>query len=120
MILAIILLALTIIGILILEKTYDYDVIGIIMSLIFGLWFIMHIILWATSSYSYNVFLVKRESFVKTLESARKNKSQFELTSLTIEISNWNQQLASNKYDNTLFLLDDYIDDRIDNLKPIE
>ena len=118
--LTIILLALTTLGILISIKCYNYDFLGVIISFITGFCFICHIFFWSLAGYEYNKFVIKRKAFVETLEYARKNESQFELASITRDILEWNNKLASLKYDNNTFLLKDYIDDRVENLEPIQ
>ena len=114
-----ILLALTILGIVVAIKSYDYGCLGTIIALIAGIYLICHTLFWSLASYDYNKFVTKRQAFVETLQYARKNESQFELASITREVSEWNQQLASSKYDNNVFLLKDYVDDRISSLEPI-
>ena len=106
-------------GFLIVKKSYDYEVLGIIICFCSGFYLLMHVLFWSLSSYDFNKFVTKREAFVETLKYARKNESQFELASITREVSEWNQQLASSKYDNNVFLLKDYVDDRISTLEPI-
>jgi len=120
MIIFLILIALTSAGLLITYKSYDYDIIGLIMSMIFGCYLIMHTIMWSVSSYGYEIFMVKRQAFVETLKYARENKNMLELASITKDISEWNQKLYEAKYDNNVFLLKDYIDDRVESLEPIK
>lgn len=115
-----ILLSITCLGIFITYRSYDYDIVGIIMSFVFGGYLIMHIILWSISSYSYEIFVIKRQAFIETLNYARVNKNSFELASITKDISIWNQKLYEAKYNNKMFLLKDYIDDRVENLEPIK
>jgi hypothetical protein len=115
----IILSVLFVLGIFIVKKSYDYEVLGIIICVCSGFYLLMHFLFWSFASYDYNKFVTKRKAFVETLEYARKNESQFELASITREVSEWNQQLASSKYDNNVFLLKDYVDDRISSLEPI-
>lgn len=114
-----ILSVLFVLGIFIVRKSYDYEFFGIIISFCSGVYLLIHILIWSLASYEYNKFVVKRNAFVETLEYARKNESQFELASITREVSEWNQQLASLKYNNNVFLLKDYVDDRISSLEPI-
>jgi hypothetical protein len=106
-------------GFFIVKKSYDYDFLGFVICLKTGVYFFLHILLWSLCSYGFNKFVTKRQAFVETLDYARKNKSKFELASITREVSEWNQELASSKYDNNVFLLKDYIDDRISTLEPI-
>jgi hypothetical protein len=114
-----ILLGLTILGIVVTIKSYDYEFLGVIIALIAGFYLIFHTLFCSLASYNYNKFVTKRQAFVETLQYARKNESKFELASITREVSEWNQQLASSKYDNNVFLLKDYVDDRISSLEPI-
>ena len=114
-----ILSVLFVLGIFIVKKSYDYAILGIIIYVCSGFYLLMHILFWSLASYDYNKFVTKRQAFVETLQYARKNESKFELASITCEVSEWNQQLASSKYDNNVFLLKDYIDDRILSLEPI-
>lgn len=108
-----------VLGIFIVKKNCDYEFFGMIISFCSGFYLLIHILLWSLASYGYNKFVAKRNAFVETLEYARKNESQLELASITREVSEWNQQLASSKYDNNIFLLKDYVDDRISSLEPI-
>ena len=114
-----ILSALFILGFFIAKKSYDYEALGVVICFCSGFFLLMHVLFWSISSYEFNKFVTKREAFLETLEYARKNESQFELASITLEVSEWNQQLASSKYDNNVFLLKDYVDDRISSLEPI-
>jgi hypothetical protein len=115
----IILSVLFVLGIFIVKKSYNYDFLGFIICVFSGIYLLMHILLWSTSSYQFHKFVTKRKAFVETLEYARKNESQFELASITREVSKWNKELASLKYDNNVFILKDYIDDRVMSLEPI-
>jgi len=114
-----ILSVLFVLGIFIVKKSYDYELLGIIIFVCSGFYLLIHILLWSIASYEYNKFSTKRKAFVETLQYARENESKFELASITREVSEWNQQLASSKYDNSVFLLKDYVDDRISSLEPI-
>lgn len=99
--------------------SYDFELLGGILALFAGIYLICHTLFWSLASYDYNKFVTKRQAFVETLQYARENESKFELASITREVSEWNQQLASSKYDNSVFLLKDYVDDRISSLEPI-
>lgn len=118
MIITIALLALIGIGIYLIHL--EVDLLGILLSAIFFLYLIVHLLCWSLSSYDYNIFVEKRNSFVETLEYARENESKFELASITRDVSEWNQKLATFKYQNKLFLLKDYVDDRMMDLEPIK
>lgn len=114
-----ILLGLTILGIVAFKQSSNYMGLGSIIALLSFLYLILHTLIWSVAGYNYNKFVTKRKAFIETLEYARKNESKFELASITREVSEWNQQLASLKYDNNVFLLKDYVDDRILSLEPI-
>tara|TARA_R110002124_G_C8568792_1_gene481146 strand:- start:66 stop:428 length:363 start_codon:yes stop_codon:yes gene_type:complete len=120
MITLIILTVLTGIGIYLITKGWDYEVLGGIMTTIFGLWLIIHTISILTVSYEYEMFVVKREAFEKTLNDSRKNGNDFETAAIVKEVAEWNVKLAEYKYDNTTLYFDQFIDDRIDTLEPIE
>jgi hypothetical protein len=115
-----ILLILVLAGIYLATKTYDYDFLGIVIAVFAGVFLIIHTVAWSLASYDYNVFVVKRQAFVDTLKEARTNGSEIELAAIIKDISEWNQKLAEYKYVDSIFLLDDYVDDRINDLEPIK
>lgn len=114
-----ILLSLAILGIIVSIKSSEYDFAGFMIAVLAIITLIFHIVVWSLSSYHYNKRVVQREAFTSTLEYARENNHQLELAAITQEILQWNQELESDKYDNSLFVFDCYIDDRVMNLKPI-
>ena len=67
-----ILSVLFVLGIIILKKSYDYEFLGVILSLIAGIYLIYHTLFWSLASYDYNKFVTKRKAFIETLEYARK------------------------------------------------
>jgi aminoglycoside/choline kinase family phosphotransferase len=107
--------------VVIAKKTYndDLEIWSIVFSFLFGLYLLMHTLFWSLASYDYNSMVAKRNAFQETLTEARKNGREIELAAISQNISEWNQELASAKYNNTVFLLKDYTDDRIDSLEPI-
>ena len=107
-------------GIYLTAKTYDYDTLGGIMVLIFGIWLTIHTICILTVSYSYEMFVIKRQAFEKTLNDFRKNGNKYETAAIVKEVAEWNVKLAEYKYDNTTLYFDQFIDDRIETLEPIE
>ena len=119
MVILILLIVIIAVGILITKKSYDYEVIGIIVSVIAGLYLIIHLLFWSLSGYEYNLFVVKREAFKETLDAARETNNQIELAAITKDISEWNKELATNKYNASLFMLKDYIDKRGLTLEPL-
>ena len=115
-----ILLGLTGFGIYLTYRDWGYEVLGGLMGIIFGLWSVIHLICILTVSYSYELFVVKRDAFEKTLNDSRKNGNQYETAAIVKEVSEWNTKLAEYKYDNNTLYFDQYIDDRIEDLEPIK
>lgn len=122
MITLIILIALTAIGIWLFDKDDDdwQVVVGIIMFLVFGLWAIIHILCLSFVSYDYGLFVEKRNAFEQTLITSRANGREYETAAIVKEVAQWNVKLASLKYRNKNFYHSQFIDDRIESLKPIE
>jgi hypothetical protein len=120
MITLIILTVLTGIGIYLIIKSWDYEVLGMVITFLFGSWLIIHTICILTVSYGYKMFVVKRDAFEKTLNDSRKNGNDFETAAIVKDVAEWNVKLAEYKYDNTTLYFDQFIDDRIDTLEPIE
>ena len=120
MIITIILLSLTVLGIYLFKATYDYEVLGSIIMIIFGIWLIISTYLLLTVSYHYELFVVKRTAFETTLNNVRKNGNEYETVAIAKEVVKWNTRLAEDKFDNRFWFYDQYIDDRINTLEPIE
>lgn len=100
-----------------IKETYDFF--GIIICVLTFVFLLIHTPLWLSSSYRYEIHLVKRNSFIESLENARQTKNNIELAAISKDIIEYNKNLALLKYDNT-GILDCYIDDRFINLKPIK
>jgi len=120
MITLIMLLTLTGLGFYLYNKGWDYEVGEAIMITFFGLWLSIHSICLLTASYGFEMFVVKRTAFEKTLNDSRKNGNDYETAAIVKEVAEWNVKLAQYKYDNTTLYFDQFIDDRIDTLEPIE
>ncbi len=121
----IILLVITLASIYLCSKTFYYDnmtltTIGFILSILFGIWFLVHIVGWSLASYEYNILLAEREAFSYSLKSARESGNEYESATITKQVYEWNAKLTKGKYNNTTFLLDDWYDDRIENIEPIK
>lgn len=119
MIILITLLIIMSVGIYIFKKSYDYEMLGLIIVTLSGIYLLLHLLMWMVASYEYNLFLAKRNAFVETLAEARKNNNTIELAAITGDVSEWNQQLAASKYNLTVFMIKDYTDKRVAELKPI-
>lgn len=119
MVTLIILIVLIAIGAFLLTK-YSYDILGFIMCLLFGFLLCFHCIAYFTVSYNFGLFVEKRNSFEQTLNEVRKSGNEYETAAIIKDISKWNEELAEDKYKNKTIFLDQYIDDRIELLKPIK
>lgn len=120
MIITIILLLITILGIYLFKESYSYDFLGLLIAVVFGIWLTISSYLLLTVSYHYELFVVKRNAFETTLDNVRKNGNEYETVAIAKEVVKWNTRLAEDKFDNTFWFYDQYIDDRINTLKPIE
>lgn len=118
MIILIILLVITGFGVYLFRQKYEGW--AIVIFCIFGGYLLIHIVGWSTASYDYNKMVAKRNAFIATLTYTRKYGKEIELAAITKNVSEWNQELAEMKYDNSVWLLDSYTDDRIDSLKFIQ
>ena len=99
---------------------FIFSFLGIILAILMGIYLSIHILCWSTASYGYEVYIIERKSFIETLEKSRADYNPLERATVMLDISKWNQGLLKDKYKNKLFLLDDYIDDRIENIEIIE
>ncbi len=123
MITGITLLILLIASFYVAKKAYSCSGLEIVFSILgcgFSFWLLIHLILFLSTSYNFNKLVVKRDSFVQSLEESRKNDRQLESATILKEISDFNQYIASEKYDNKIWFLGQYIDDRIETLEPIK
>ena len=118
MILLIIFTALLVYGVY-LSRKWSTEATGIVVSFIFGFLLIIHTFAYFTSGYTYNTFKVERDAFVSSLNDSRDNGS-YESAAALKDIARWNQQLKIYQYQNSHLFLDQYVDDRFNDLKPIK
>ena len=119
-----ILLALTILGIY-LWVSVDIDceiceILGIFLTATFGLCLIVSSYKLLTVSYHYDLYVVKRNAFIDTLKDIREGGNEHETEAVYRDILEANAELRVEQYDNGTFFYDQYIDDRIMDLKPIK
>lgn len=112
------LMALLALGIYLLNTKYDIS--GIIITVICSVFLILHCVGYFTASYNYEMFKTKRNSFEQTLQMARESGNPIETAAIIKDVSAWNQKLAALQYDNKTPFFNQYIDDRIESLKPIK
>ena len=103
-----------------LTTTMNFDLLGVIMCVVFGSCLLIHSITYFTVEYKYELFVEERNAFEQTLNEARKNGNKYETAAIVKEVAKWNQKLAKHKYNNKTILFDQYIDDRIELLEPIK
>jgi|LakMenEpi03Aug12_release.lakeMendotaPanAssembly.Ray.scaffolds.fasta_scaffold1337599_2 lipopolysaccharide export LptBFGC system permease protein LptF len=96
-----------------------YEFFGIVICVLTFVFLLMHIPTWLRASYRYERHIVERNSIIESLETARENKNNIELTSITKDIIEYNKNLAILKFEDDGYL-DVYIDDRMLLLKPIK
>lgn len=115
-----ILLVLVILGLFIALESYDYDTLGWVMVVVFGVWGIFHTIEWVSASYDYDVLVVERNSYQETLNNIRENGNDLETATIASEIMEFNRRIEVQKRQNQTWFYDCFIDDRIDELNPIK
>ena len=116
---SIVIIALFILGIYLKGHPW-YEFTGFCLTYIFGWVAIFHFAVLLFVKYDYEKFLNKRNAFQQTLIEARENGREIESAAILQNVAEWNIDLAEYQYDNTTWLLDQYIDDRIMSLKPIK
>jgi len=104
-----------------LSTTDRYYILGIFITVIIGFFtFFFHIPALLLNEYDYEKFVIKRDAFESTLNETRKGGRVLEAAAIIREVSEWNIELAERKYNNTTLFLDQYVDDRIMDIKPIK
>lgn len=101
------------------KGNWDVEFIGIIGSLITAIMLLIAFVSLLMKSYNYGVLESKRSAFVETLKEARKAENSLELAAITKEIVSFNVELKEYQYTNST-ILDEFVDDRVDELKPIK
>jgi preprotein translocase subunit SecF len=104
------------IGIITKNSINDFSFSLIIGTLIL---FIVSLLVVLTKGYEYNKFKHQKEAIEQTINYSRENNINENYT-VTEKIIEWNSELSKKQYQNTIWILDEYIDDRIMDLKPIK
>jgi hypothetical protein len=107
------------------NKNFNYrleylNILGFIISVLFGVLTLFLIVGGACQGYEYNSFVVQRDAFETTLLISRAEGRALESATMSVEVSVWNKKLALFKYKNTLFFIKDMVDDRFNSLKNIQ
>lgn len=103
--------------ILCIYETYDFF--GGIFGILSFIFLLIHTPGYLTKNLRYELHIVERNSFIESLKNARLHKNNIELASVYKDIIDYNKNLAILKYNNK-GIFDCYIDDRINELKPIK
>lgn len=120
MIISIILITVVGTGIYFSTKGWEYEFSAAMLLIFGGIFLATHILFISVASYDYEMYVTKRESFTQTLKNSREGDRPLESAAIMKEVTKWNEKLAEDKYKNKTLFLDQYIDDRVENLKPIK
>ena len=80
----------------------------------------IHSIFYPLSSFDYEMLEANRNSIQKSLNDSRILGNKYESATVLRDVLDFNIRLAERKYMNKTLFFDQYIDDRIDSLKPIK
>ena len=113
-----ILIGLCVLGVILL-KTMDDEILGVIIAIFSGMLLLIALILLPFSRMEYNAGIERFKSTQQTYETARLNNVKIENAAIQMDIAKMNRDLASAQYYNqTVF--DMWIPEEIMELKPIE
>lgn len=113
------LIVLTIVGIIVSNKSYDFDIAWKIIALISGVMAAAIIIAWMNISINTANEIQSFEATKATIEQSRKGDNKLENAALTQKIIESNQWLQQTKYwKNTIF--GDLYPNSINELEPLE
>lgn len=103
------------------DEYSNYDFSAMIWLGLFGVVLIFNTIAISVKRYNYRKLVVKKESFEKTLKTFReKGENNIENAAILKDVVDFNKYLEIQKFDNSTIFFDWYIDDRVEDLKPIE
>ena len=115
----IILIGLIILGVY-LSTLWDYESFGSLLLILSSFYLLIHCIAFFSTSYNFDLFVEKRNAFEQTLKDSRETGREYETAAIVSEVAKWNVRLAVQKYDNTTYYFDQYVDDRVKLLEPIK
>jgi sensor domain CHASE-containing protein len=113
-------------GALLVYKNREYhgndffEFIGLVLSVVFSIVLIIHILSIVSIEYDYNIWLAKRNAFEETLSAARQSGNKYEVAAIVSEISKWNEELSVAKFKKDHWYFSQYYDDRVKTLEPIK
>lgn len=118
MITLIILIGVVAFGVYLMHQSYYYEFGGVI-TVIVGVFLVIHSLFISMVSYNYNLFEANRNAFEETLSVSRLSGNNYETAAIVKDVAKWNMRLADIKVKNNTIFLDQYIDDRFELLEPI-
>tara|TARA_R110000737_G_scaffold340021_1_gene362495 strand:- start:100 stop:474 length:375 start_codon:yes stop_codon:yes gene_type:complete len=89
----------------------------LILSLFINL---MHTLAYYEQDYKFEKFKVTHDSLQMSLDATRKNGNQYESVAVIKTIIKHNNELAQKQFSNSRSFNGHYVDDRFDDLKPVE
>lgn len=95
---------------------FDYEFWFVFLATAFSMLSIIAIIFFLSSEQNYYRYLEKRKSIEFTIQNARESGNH-EDAGIVLILKEYNEDLSVRKYNNTLFLFDEFIDDRFDELE---
>lgn len=118
----IILIAIIITGLILPKDKYygDRSFLSICLLMIGSVLLASHLVAISLVSIEYNAFKASHEQLKVDLENSRKLNASYEKAAILKEIIHHNQIIVSNQVLNKNWFIDQYIDDRVDELKPIK
>ena len=121
----IILLVILAVGITLMKLDYKFrsdawGFIGTLLIMFSCIVMFMHVLALSFMSYEYKKFIAQRDAFQTTLNEARLHNNSYESAAILQSISQWNVELGELQFQNKTFLFGQYVDDRIEDVKPIK
>ena len=85
-----------------------------------SLYLFIHSIFYPLSSFDYELLEADRNSIQQSLDDSRLLGNEYESATILKDVVGFNRSLAKRKYMNNTLFFNQYIDDRIDFLKPVQ
>jgi len=120
LIIGVVLVVLIGIGYYLVEVTYNYEVLGVVIFVFGAFLLFVHIVGLSCMGYSYRTLETKVQITQQTINLARENNSEVELAAISQSIVSVNQEIALERLSNTTFIVGMWTDDRIDTLSYIK
>lgn len=122
MITLIILVVVFIVGLVLLygfADDFEVSTLGFLITIFSAAAIIIHLLSWIIAPYNHDVFMQEREAIQTHIDDVRDSHRYNEFYAISKEATEWNIMLYKMQYQNQKRLLRPYIDNRIDDVKPI-